>query len=265
MNGGALSRAVRGDIEMKFLRGLILAACLVFGVTHADARVNKNHQKAAAAAFVLYGRSEEREVDHHALCTAFAYQKTPDGYVLLTAGHCFSPDAPKDATYLVAEGQVTDNPVLQPVEVWNHIDNGVMDVAELHLKTTKVYPILELDEKPVKIDDKIFYVGYPEVVSQVVFTGRIASGLIKSQGPDKSDPCDICIGRVLAQIGGGPGASGSPVISERTGRVVGVLEGHIYENGVLVVPSTSINAYYAKVGHAQLSVSKNEQSEEKTQ
>jgi hypothetical protein len=250
---------------MKFLRGALLAICLIFGASHADARVNKKHQKAEAATFVLYGRSVERNIDHHALCTAFAYEKAPDGYILMTTGHCFTPEAPKDATYLVADGQVTDNPVLQPVEVWNHIDDGNMDVAELHLKTTKTYQVLELDDKPTKIDDKVFYVGYPEIVSQVVFTGRVASISLKSEGPDKLDLCDICIGRVLVQTGGGPGASGSPVISERTGKVVGILEGHLYENGVLIVPSTAIKAYYAKVGHAQPSVSKNEQSEEKSQ
>ena len=235
---------------MKTLRGLLLAACLIFGTVPSVA-ANKKHEKAEKAVFVLYGRSVGREIDHHALCTAFVYKKVSDGYLLLTAGHCFTHGAPSDATYLVADGQVTDNPVLQPVEVLNHIDDGTMDVAELHLKTAKKYPVLELDNKPAKIDDKVFYVGYPEIISRTVLTGRVESGLLQSQGPDGEEPCDICVGRFLVQTGGGPGASGSPIISEKTGKVVGILEGTLFENGIVVVPAPAIEYYYLKEGHSK--------------
>lgn len=246
----------------KVLRGLVLAALLMFGSMPAHA-VNKNHEKAEKATFVLYGRSVSKEVDHRPLCTAFVYKKASDGYFLLTAGHCFAhTHAPADATYLVAEGQIVDNPTnLQPVEVLNYIDDGKMDVAELHLKTNKKYPILELDNRPTEIDDQVFYVGYPEMVSQVVYTGRVGSKPLEIvAGPDPEDPCDLCVGRFLVQTGGGPGASGSPVISEKTGKVVGILEGHVFENGVVVVPATAIHMYYLKEGHA-LVQPKNVQSE----
>lgn len=231
---------------MKVLRGLLLAACLILGSTPLNAGINKNHQKALDATFVLYGHSDKREVDHHALCTAFAYKKISDGYLLMTAGHCFSDDAPSDATYLVASGQIMPEPKnLESVEILNHIDDDKMDVAELHLKTTKEYSVLELDNVPTQIDDKVFYVGYPVMVSQVVYTGRVGSNAIENNPHE----CDICIGRILIQSGGGPGASGSPVISEKTGKVIGILEGHVFENGILVVPSTKIHYYYLKEGH----------------
>lgn len=245
---------------MKTIRNLLLAACLVFAVQPSVA-ANKKHERALNSTFVLYGRSVEKRIDHHALCTAFAYKKTTDGYLLLTAGHCFTAGAPADATYLVAEGQVKDNPALQSVEVLNHVDDGNMDVAELHLKTTKKYTVLDLDKKPVKIDDKVFYVGYPEIVAQAVYTGRVSSNIIESDGPDPLDPCGLCKGRFMIQTGGGGGASGSPIISERTGKVVGILEGHLFENGVVVVPAPAIEAYYTKKGH----VIKNVQSGEKTE
>lgn len=246
---------------MKVLRGLILAACLILGTCPAFA-TSKKHEIAEKATFVLYGRSEARGVDHKALCTAFVYKKAEDGYYLLTEGHCFTGGAPADAKYLVASGQVVDNPDLQPVEVLNYVDDGVVDVAELHLKTAKQYPVLELDTNLAKIDDKVFYVGYPEIIGQAVYTGRVGSAPLQSIGPDSGDPCDICIGRILVQTGGGPGASGSPVISEKTGKVVGILEGHVFENGTVVVPTPLIEGYYAKAGHAVKVEPKNEQSEE---
>jgi S1-C subfamily serine protease len=242
---------------MKTLRGLLLGVCLVLSV-HPTQAANKKHEKALNSTFVLYGRSVGQHVDHHALCTAFVYKKASDGYFLLTAGHCFTAGAPADATYLVAEGQVKDNPTLQPVEVLNHVDRADMDVAELHLKTTKKYEILELDKNPAKIDDKVFYVGYPEIVAQAVYTGRVSSNIIESVGPDPNEPCDLCKGRFMIQTGGGGGASGSPIISEHTGKVVGILEGHLFENGVVVVPAPAIEVYYEKEGH-----SKNAQSGEK--
>jgi len=245
---------------MKILRGLVLAACLVLGGSHVDAASNK-HQKAEQATFVLYGRSLHQGIDHRPLCTAFVSQKVSDGYILTTAGHCFD-GGPDDATYLVARGQIVDKPELQSVEFLNHIDDGNMDVAELHLKTTKEYPVLEFDKVPAGIDDKVFYVGYPMMVSQVVYTGRVGSNELQTLGPDGE--CDICKGRILVQIGGGPGASGSPVISERTGKVIGILEGHLFENGVVVVPAPAIEIYYTKVGHGQIKKKKNVQSEEGT-
>jgi hypothetical protein len=234
---------------MKILRTLLIAACLVLGTIPVGANTHKNHEKALGATFVLYGHSDKRNVEHIPLCTAFAYKKVDDGYLLLTEGHCFDGGAPEDATYLVANGQIVDEPKnLEAVEVLNHVDDSRMDVAELHLKTAKQYPVLELDFQPTQIDDKVFYVGYPQMATQVLYIGRVGSNVIET----KPEDCDgMCSGRILVQTGGGPGASGSPVISEKTGKVIGILEGHIFENGVIVVPSTGIRAYYLKEGHSK--------------
>ena len=239
---------------MKFFRGLLLAVVLIFGIMPAEA--NKRHQAARQSTFVLYGNSKQANVIGKELCTAFVYKKAPDGYYLMTAGHCFvGAGAPLDVTYSVASGQIVEKPDYQPVELLNAVDDGKMDVAELHFKTSKTYPVLELQDAPVKIDDKVFYVGYSEMVSQQLYTGRVGSEIIQKSCAqpasffNEAEP-DLCTGRFLVQTGGGPGASGSPVMSERTGKVVGILEGHVFENGVVVVPSLAIDGYYARVGHA---------------
>jgi hypothetical protein len=229
---------------MRFLRAAILSLCLIFA-TQASA-VNKNHERAQKATLVLYGHSEQRDVTVP-LCTVFVYEKSTDGYFLLTAGHCFD-DAPEDATYYVAD-RVIENPQvkqLEVVDVLRHVDDGKMDAAELHLKTKKVYEVLELENTPTKVDDKVFYVGYPEMLTQVTYVGRVASNPIEVVGSIGGQECDICKGRILIQDGGGPGASGSPIISEKTGKVVGILEGHVFENGIVVVPTPALNIYLSQ-------------------
>jgi hypothetical protein len=229
---------------MKALRALALAVCLVF-VTSVSAS-NKNHERAQKATLVLYGHSDSADKTLP-LCTVFAYEKASDGYFLLTAGHCFDEN-PEDIKYYVADDVIEDPQVyqLQAVEVLRHVDNGKMDAAELHLKTSKVYEVLELENKPTKIDDKVFYVGFPEMLTRVTYVGRVASNPIQVAGKVGRAECDICKGRILMQNGGGPGASGAPVISEKTGKVVGILEGHVFENGIVVVPTPAINIYLSE-------------------
>lgn len=227
---------------MKLLSLIALSLMLLFGGV-----TSTQHQKALQSTFVLYGRSLERKVDHKPLCTAFVYKQAPDGYYLLTEGHCFEGKVPSDITYAVANGNIAEKPELQAIEVLSHIDDGITDIAELHLKTTEKYPVLGLSDIPAQIDDEIFWVGYPEMVSQVLYTGRVGSLPMQTSCQENTDDeLDLCKGRFLIQAASAPGASGSPVISEKTGKVVGILEGHIFDGGAVVVPVSIIKNFLQK-------------------
>lgn len=193
---------------------------------------------------VLYGESQSRGIAAQALCTVWAYQKVDDGYLLLTEGHCVDPsDSPDDAKYFVADLGASSEHEGQPVEVVKWQNDSRMDAAELHLKTTDKYEVLDLSYQYPQVEDKVFYVGYPEMVNKTLLVGQVSSGV--NQIDDKE--CEgICKGRISVQIGGGPGASGSAVIDERTGKVIGLLEGHMYENGVMVVPAPAIRSFLEK-------------------
>lgn len=237
----ALSMSLHQDKKMKRILSVVLA--LFLSVSPAFS-MSKKHEKALAATFVLVGHSDSRGVDRRPLCTAFAYEKLSDGYMLLTEGHCFS-GAPDDATFAVAE-DLNDNDV-QPVQVIRYENDKGNDVAELYLKTKKEYPVLKLESKNAQVDDKVFFVGFAEMVAKSVLVGRVSAS--SAEDPSGGE-CDMCNDkRMLVQIGGGPGASGSPVISEKTGKVVGILEGHVYENGSVVVKVSSVKDFLA---HAAL-------------
>lgn len=227
---------------MKLLSLIASSLVLLFGGVPST-----QHQKALQSTFVLYGRSLERKVDHKPLCTAFVYKQAPDGYYLLTEGHCFEGKVPADITYAVASGDIAEKPQLQEVEVLSRIDDGITDVAELHLKTAEKYPVLELSDTSTQIDDEIFWVGYPEMISQVLYTGRVSSLPMQTSCMETiDDETDLCKGRFLVQTSSAPGASGSPVISEKTGKVVGILEGHVFDNGTVVVPVSVIKSFLQK-------------------
>jgi len=226
----------------------MLYVLLVFAlaVSPVFAGQSKLHKKAEAAALVLYGESASSQVSAKALCTVEAYEKVSDGYSLLTEGHCVDPDesgAPDDVKYFVAPLGATSEKDGDAVEVVKWQNDGDMDAAELHVKTSKHYEVLQLAYQNPQVEEKVFYVGYPKMFNRVILEGQIASEVGTVDVPE----CEgVCKGRIVVQIGGGPGASGSAIISEKSGQIVGLLEGHMYENGVMMVPAKAIRSFLEK-------------------
>lgn len=227
----------------KTLATLLATALLFLASATPAALKDKTHQKAWDATFVLYGHSDETHVTMP-LCSAFAYKKTVDGYLLLTVGHCFSSNAHADATYSVTE-DVSPNAVktLQPVTVLRSINSGDVDAAELELKTKKVYPVLELDNRPTTVDELIFSAGFPDAIEKQIQTGRVAGNVI-TVNPDPD--CTVCLGRIPAQMAAAPGASGSAIVDAKTGKVVGILEGQESEGIVFIFPITKVTEWLNK-------------------
>jgi len=232
------------EIAMKRVLSVMLAMAL--GVAPVFAGQSKLHKRAEAAALVLYGESASRGVDALSMCTTQAYEKVNDGYLLLTEGHCIDPDetgAPDDVKYFVGPLGAKSEKDGDPVEVVKWQNDGVVDAAELHVKTSKYYEVLPLAYQNPQVEEKVFYVGYPKMINKIIFEGQVASEVGVVDGPH----CEgICKGRIVVQIGGGPGASGSAIVSEKTGQIVGLLEGHMYENGVMMVPAQAIRDFLVK-------------------
>lgn len=229
---------------MRRVFSLLLAIALM--VAPAFAGQSKLHKKAESAALVLYGESVSSKVDALPICTAEAYERVSDGYLLLTEGHCIDPDetgAPDDVKYFVGPLGAKSEKDGEPVEVMKWQNDGEVDAAQLHLKSSKHYEVLPLAYQNPQVEDKVFYVGYPKMINKIIFVGQVASGV----GVVDDPRCQgICKGRIIIQIGGGPGASGSAIVSEKNGQIVGLLEGHLYENGVMMVPAQAIRSFLVK-------------------
>lgn len=211
---------------------IALLLALIFTVTvNADVKPSRNRfeRKLAAATFALYGESGN---SRRFFCTTTAFEKTKDGYNLLTAGHCaVDEDFPADLKYYVSENVVdvtgTEIPAaLLPVQLlkaWPEDKLGV-DFAVFHLVSKNKYPIIRLgDESKVSVGDTIVDVNFSKGLAKQTSEGLISSAIMQTAGA--SARCHVCKGDFFVQIYAGPGSSGSAVVSKRTHRILGVLVG----------------------------------------
>jgi S1-C subfamily serine protease len=155
------------------------------------------------------------------LCSTTAVEKQAKRVLLLTAFHCVD----KDVAYLVS----FDGKQFYSARVWSlpkwKVDGtkhqkgyGVPDVdmaffaIELPLDIN-VIPMA--DDREIKAGHPIVMVGYPLGVTKISYNGIISGRLDR--------PGDAYNGYMTMQIFGSPGSSGSSVVDQETGKIIGVL------------------------------------------
>lgn len=167
-------------------------------------------RKMMDATFVLYAH---KGLQSRPVCTAEAYAPRPDGYELLTAGHCIK-DVNADS-YSVREqvGAALD----MPVTVYKAIENSQFDFAVLDLKTTRQYPTMDLGTIDGEaIGDSVINPNFAMAMVKQLSRGSISSDIIPESG--QGEPSVF-----LCQLFSWNGASGSAVVDVRTHKVIGVL------------------------------------------
>lgn len=200
---------------MKYL-SLALIFFLTVATSFASIKPPKGYHKTVYnSTFALYGQLGDIT---HFLCTATAFEKTSDGYHLLTASHCVKgADLPEDLQFFVEE-QIGG--LQLPVTVIKAMRKEPVDIAVLELKTGKEYKIIPLGtEEGVQIGDKVFSVNFSEGLSKQLSEGIVASDVMGTEVED----CHTCTNRFMVQIYGGPGMSGAAVVSEKTHKIVGIV------------------------------------------
>jgi S1-C subfamily serine protease len=167
------------------------------------------------------------------LCSTTAVEKQAKRVLLLTAFHCVD----KDVAYLVS----FDGKQFYSARVWSlpkwKVDGtkhqkgyGVPDVdmaffaIELPLDIN-VIPMA--DDREIKAGHPIVMVGYPLGVTKISYNGIISGRLDR--------PGDAYNGYMTMQIFGSPGSSGSSVVDQETGKIIGVLVSASQASGGLPV------------------------------
>jgi len=191
-------------------------------------KMSKAHQRAYDAALAIY---IDEGTGPHFTCSstvvahrANSTSQTKYQYLLLTAGHCVTGDGrSQDAKYFVTE-EITAKPRLQAVEVVKAENDDAYDFAILLLNSDKEYPVIpisRLNGSP-DLESKVYGVNF-----SLGLTKQIALGVVASKVMDDNSECGVpspCKGRYMVHLFEAPGASGSSIIDEKSGEIVGVTE-----------------------------------------
>lgn len=147
------------------------------------------------------------------LCTGTAFEKTPDGYNFITAGHCYY-EAPQNVTYEVA-AQVGDVGI--PATILKaHLDDN-LDMMILHVPTNLKIPTIPLDLKSnPNIGDDLLIISFGDALGKQLNHTVISTSLL-------DDMCDACAGKFALPIPEAKGASGSATISMKSHKIVGIV------------------------------------------
>jgi len=154
------------------------------------------------------------------LCSTTAVEKQETRVLLLTAFHCVD----KDVAYMVSfDGKQFYSARVWSLPRWEVDERGKKSYGTPHVDMAffsievpldvKVIPMA--DDSQIKAGHPIVMVGYPLGVTKVSYNG-IISGRLERPGAGLN-------GYMTMQIFGSPGSSGSSVIDQETGKIIGVL------------------------------------------
>ncbi len=202
------------------MAGILLAFFLLVPPSDAaTTALEERLSQISPAVGALYAQTATGNLEF--LCTITAIGKTDARMELLTANHCIK----KDVSYVVT----FDGKVFHSARVWKvpgeNIDPNKYrrqygqpetDLALFVIDEPMSVPFISLGgDAALSPGRSIVTVGYPLGVTKIRYIGIIA-GRYERPGADMD-------GYLILQIFGSPGSSGSAVIEESTGKVIGVL------------------------------------------
>jgi S1-C subfamily serine protease len=209
-------------LKVKSWLGFVIGCLLVVGALANTARAESLEQVFAGispSVAALYAQKSDGSLQ--VLCSTTAVEKHAKRVLLLTALHCVD----KDVAYLVSfDGKQFHSARVWSLPKWkadaekHKKGYGVPDVdmaffaVELPLDV-QVIPMA--DDSKIKAGNPIVMVGYPLGVTKISYNGIISGRLDR--------PGDGYDGYMTMQIFGSPGSSGSSVVDQKTGKIIGVL------------------------------------------
>lgn len=171
------------------------------------------------------------------VCSAFVVGEDLDGkgVTILSAGHCVD-DQPSDWTFAVADTLGAPQHAVTVVSARYVHETSDDDTVLFHLATTKKYPVLVLgDESESAIGDETLNPNFTFGLAKQLSRGRIASAAI-------DDPVAFpnVVGGFILDEFAGLGASGSPVISVTSHKVIGIIIAEVDHNGMIAEPTSAV-------------------------
>jgi len=211
-------------------------------------------EKARDATAMLYSQTTDGGMRMHCTATVFEAFERDDrkGYLLATAAHCVAVDDLMNsrvkisgASFFISFDEVSKK-VFHPVHVEAAgFQSRGDDFAVLHAYTEEEWDILELgDISSLKPMEEVLNVSAPAGLGLQVLKGHIS--LVNIDRPVKARGLNWQYA-MLANLGSGPGASGSAVVSIKQEKIIGFVVGNIIGNPTTVVLPVSRFALFIQL------------------
>jgi hypothetical protein len=206
-----------------------LALALLLGATaHADT----DPSKVGKSVFILFAQNDTGGMAMR--CTATAFESAGATTRFLTAAHCVTREAQgalgklavsKDPLFLSDDSTTGEKVFIRAtVETAGREDEGY-DFAILSASTGGGVHLTALgDEKLEKNGTRILNIAAPGGLGKVYFSGHVALLRIDRPLMDEGSHIDWA-GFMLVQLPAAGGSSGSAVVSEDTGKIIGLVIG----------------------------------------
>lgn len=218
------------------------------------------------AVTLLYEQTEDG--GQRMLCTATAYRVMPavvtkqDGsevaagdqlhrYRFASAAHCVSGDDDveiKGSKYFITSDSAGEKTFIPAKLIESGDKQTGDDFSIFEATTTQIFEIVPLgNEKLDAVGDRVINVASPLGLGRQYFEGYISSLTLdrpKFNGGEVS-----WHDAYLVAIGGGPGSSGSAIVSVKQGAIVGFLVGQFERGqvGFIIIPVSQFKTFEAKV------------------
>ena len=211
-------------------------------------------EKARDATAMLYSQTTDGGMRMHCTATVFeAYERdNRKGYLLVTAAHCVAVDdlitskvKVSGASFFISFDNESKQ-VFHPIHVEGAgFQSRGDDFAVLHAFTDEEWEVLELgDVSSLKPMDEVLNVSAPAGLGLQVLKGHIS--LVNIDRPVKARGLNWQYA-MLANLGSGPGASGSAVVSIEQEKIIGFVVGNIVGNPTTVVLPVSRFALFIQL------------------
>jgi len=231
-----------------------LALAILLSVAPAMAqRISPDEQKLAASVsdsvVLLYTQDDSGGL--HMACTATAYRKVEGGYRFVSAAHCVQGDT-DDEQKQIKFYVTTDKLNVKSFTEVKLIEAGDKQVGDdfsiFEAKTDAVFTVTPLgDDSLVHAGDAVINIAAPLGLGKQLFVGYVS--LLKVDRP-KLDAGDVSWTDVmLVNVGGGPGSSGSAIVSDDQKAIIAFLVGSFNQGNIghICVPVDKFKAFEAKV------------------
>ena len=211
-------------------------------------------EKARDATAMLYSQTTDGGMRMHCTATVFEAFERDDrkGYLLATAAHCVAVDDLMNSRVKISGASffISFDEVIQKVFYPVHVEAAGFqsrgdDFAVLHAYTEEEWDILELgDISSLEPMEEVLNISAPAGLGLQVLKGHIS--LVNIDRPVKARGLNWQYA-MLANLGSGPGASGSAVVSIKQEKIIGFVVGNILGNPTTVVLPVSRFALFIQM------------------